>query len=384
MGRRRPALRAAVRLGVEVVQIDAAAGQGAPPEGVVERLPEPSEPQGPEAWRELAARLPAPERIAAVVGLTEAAVVPAARLREALGLPGLPVATALRCTDKLHMKQAVRNAGLPCADFVACEPSTRPDELAARLGLPVVLKPRASSGGRGVLVAQRPEELPDPLPVDHLAERLVRGTEMSVETLLAGGRLLFTNPTEYIVPRQANLVPALLEPVTRERVLALNEAALAALGVNRGMTHLELYLTPQGVVFGELAARPPGGHIMRLVELAYGFDPWLAWLRVQLGEQPELPARAPGCAAVWVLHPGPGRVRAVSGVEAARRLPGVERVHLRVGPGDRVGPRLGAGQEVGHVLVRGPDRQETARRLERAQARLRIQMEPEAATRQFG
>jgi biotin carboxylase len=304
----------------------------------------------------------------AIVALRERHVVPAARAREALGVPGLGLLAALRATDKAMMKDAARRAGVPCADFEPLMPGGSLRGVAHRLGLPLILKRREGSGGRGSLVLEDPERAPW-VPPNYLAERLVEGREMSVESVVAGGQILFTNATEYFVPRHANILPA---PFDVAAALDLNAHVIAALGITRGFTHCEILLTSRGPVFGEIAVRPPGGRIMRLLKRAYGFDPWEALLRVELGEVPTLNARAKRCAGAWVLHPGPGRVREVVGVEGARAVPGVTGVKVRVGPGDVIRPREGTGQDVGWIEADGPTRDDVARALQAANDRVRI------------
>ncbi len=372
VGRRRRAFAAAGDLGLEVVCV-----AGTPPgkrtPAVVDFLPCDLDDPGADLAA-VAARAAADRRIAAVFALTEGAVLPAARIRRRLGLAGDPPEVATRATDKLEMKRAVSRAGIPCARFVGAE-GTGPGELVERLGLPLVVKDRVGSGGRGARLVVRRDELTEPLAPGRLAESFVDGVEMSVESLVAQGRVAFSNPTEYLRVRWANVVPAALEPATLAAVLDLNARAVAAIGVRDAFTHMELFLTPDGPVFGELAARPPGGYITDLIELAYGFDPWRAWLRLGLGEKPAAfppPARSAGAL---LLHPGAGVVRRVAGVERARGAPGVERLKLRVEPGAAVAERLGVSQEVGHVLVTGRDRDQVAARLERAGRSLEFEME---------
>lgn len=313
--------------------------------------------------------------VAAVVALTERAVLPAARLRAALGVPGTPPAVALRCHDKVCMKEAVSAAGLPCTGWERLDAATDMAAVVARLGLPLVVKQIASSGSRGLVVAR---DLAAALraPRDgYLAERFLDGVEMSVESFVADGEVLFTNPTEYFVPRFANIAPAVVPPETLRAVLDLNRRAIAALGIERGLTHCEIYVTGAGPVFGELALRPPGGRLMRLLRRAYGFDPWRALLEVELGRRPELPREARQAAGVWMLHPGAGRVAAVEGVDAARAVPGVHRVVCRVGPGDVVPVREGTGQDIGFIEASGPTRDAVAETLRRAHALVRIGLE---------
>jgi biotin carboxylase len=332
LGRRAGAMRAARRLGLEVSL----------------------EPSG--------------ARPDAIMALRERFVVPAARAREALGMPGLPLLAALRATDKAMMKDAARRAGIPCAAFEPLMPGGSLRGVAHRLGLPLVLKRREGSGGRGSFVLEDPERAPW-VPPNYIAERPVEGREMSVESIVADGRILFANATEYFVPSFANILPA---PFDATEALELNARVIAALGITRGFTHCEIYLTARGPVFGEIAVRPPGGRIMRLLERAYGFDPWEALLRVELEEAPALPARAKGYAGAWVLHPGAGRVREVSGVEEALAVPGVTGARVRVRPGDVIRPREGTGQDVGWIEAHGATRDDVARALEAAHKAVRI------------
>ena len=376
-----------VAVGLRRGAVEAAARMGLPLVAVVDKRPGPrtearladvlhvdfEAPGAGRPWGEVTGRL-ATLAPAAVVALTERAVLPAAQIRAALGLPGLSPEAARRCADKRAMKRAARAAGLRCADVVEAEEGLGADALVERLGLPLVLKAAVGSGGRGTRVVQDRADVPDRLPPGWMAESFVDGVEMSVETICADDRPLLVNPTRYLVPAWASLVPAPLGG-QHQAVVAHAEAARRALGVTSGITHLELFLTADGPVFGELAARPPGGHLMRLMALAYGVDPWEALLRVALGERPPLPDRAERTAAVQIVHPGPGTVHAVDGLGRARALAGVEEVSVRVRPGEVLAPRAGTGQEAGHVIVTGATAAHAEARLAAAVAELRLAVE---------
>ena len=377
-------MRPVVAVGLRPGALDAADRLGRPVAAAVEAPPGPVRASRlarvtveafdapPARWARVADALRGLDP-AAVVALTERSVVPAAHLRAALGLPGLSVEAARNCSDKRAMKRAVRDAGLPCARFVGAEDGLSGAEIVDRLGLPLVLKTAVGSGGRGTVVVREPGAMPARLEAGWMAEAFVDGVEMSVEALVAGGEVVFVNPTQYLEPAWASLVPAQLERGTLEAVRGLEAAARAALGVADGITHLELFLTPDGPVFSEMAARPPGGHLMPLMALAYGADPWEALLRAALGEPAAFPAPE-RAAAVRILHPWPGVVRAVEGLDAARSLPGVEAVSVRVRPGDVLGAREGTGQEAGHILVVGDTAGDAEARLEAAAAAVRIEV----------
>ena len=319
---------------------------------------------------------------AAVVALAERTVVAAARLRAELGLPGNDRETALACADKRRMKEVASAAGIPTARWVEVRAGTRPDGLVDTLGLPIVLKPRRDSGGRGQSVVRRAEDLAPALAgldasgPGHLAESFVEGVESSVECFVEGGRVAFANTTEYLVPRHANILPSDPGPAARAEVVDLTERVIEALGVERGITNTEVFRTAAGPVLGEIAIRPPGGRLMALIKRAWGFDPWEALLRIELGERFEFPAEPKRVAGVHILHPGVGRITAIEGVEAARAVPNVRRVKLKVAVGDVVTERVGSGQDIGSIQAEAGTRDGVAEALTRASAALRVELGP--------
>lgn len=379
LGRRRGALAAAERLGAEAFVLDDArppsrAGDRAKPRGpgtAEVSFDDPSSClRGARAL--LGARPPD-----AVIALVERAVVPAAALRMAYGVRGATPDRALLWRDKLAMKARIREAGLPHAQLRTIERGASAARLIEVLGLPMVLKPRSASGGRGTVIAQREPEVRAALREGWLAERFIDGVELSVESFVQAGAVAFENVTEYLVPGWANVVPAALPPDVDRAVRRLNRAAIEALEVSDGLTHLEAFVVSAeaaepGVIFGELACRPPGGSLMELMQRAYGFDPWASHLAVELGRPLELPTDATRSAGVYFLHPGAGRVARVEGLDEARAVPGVVSVECRVEPGDLVSEREGVGQHVGRVLAETATRDATARALTTAHARVAI------------
>lgn len=374
LGARRGALAAAARLGLAAWVVADALPPGSSP---VRGLARPQAPDAEavfETGRALLGRTrPA---IGAVVALTEAAVVPAARLREAFGIGGHSTEVALRCTDKRRMKTVAASAGIPITPWRALDGSSSGEALVEELGLPLVLKLARSSGSRGQVVARDLDSVRAALPQAELAERFVDAREMSVELLVDDGQTVFTNPTEYLVPLHASIVAAPPEPTTWCAAQELVQRVSRAFGLQRGVAHLELYLTPSGPLFGELAVRPPGGRLMPMLRRAYHFDPWEALLELELGRAvaPFPPARR--CVGAWMLHPGAGRVRRIEGQEAALAVPGIRRVVVRVAPGERIATRLGSGQDIGYIEAEGEDRDAVARSLIAAHAALRVELEP--------
>jgi biotin carboxylase len=370
VGRRQGALAAAASLGAEIFVID-----GAPVSPALARRVRGFAQVDLEDFDAVVAaarRLTA--HPSAVVALVERAVLPAAAIRDALGLGGAGAHRAILWRDKISMKERARAAGIPCARARAIDATTDAPSLIAELGLPLVIKPRAASGGRGNVVARTERDVARAMTPGLMAESFVQGIELSVESIVQNGHIVFENVTEYLRPGWANIVPSRLDQHTEHRVLALNHAAIDALEIDDGITHLEAFVTPDTITFGELACRPPGGSLMELIETAYGFDPWRAQLELELGRPVAPPRRATSSAGVWFLHPGEGRVVSVRGIEEARAVPGVTRVDCSVEPGQLVERRLGVGQHKGQIFVQTSARDHTAHVLETARALIHFEV----------
>ena len=134
-------------------------------------------------------------------------------LLEILGLPytGSGVAACVRCMDKVLAKHELRAAGFPTPDWVAFN-STAFGELGAadviedieaRLGFPLVVKPAAQGSSLGVKLVSSPDEVPAALIAAFsyddrvLIERFVRGRELAV-SIIDGEPL----PTVEVQPKE--------------------------------------------------------------------------------------------------------------------------------------------------------------------------------------
>ncbi len=290
------------------------------------------------------------QRFTHVIAGTEASVLPATVARRQVGARLANAATGTRCRDKLHMKQHLAGFGIPMTRFLEDSPSQDPKQVFAELGAPVVRKYRKSSGGRGLTLLERPQ---DYLPGDHgdcILERYINAPEASVESFINNGAIQFANITSYHSKGYCNFVPAVLDKALSDTLLAMNERVISALGIVWGMTHLEVYLTENGPLFGEVALRPPGGYIMNAISHAWDFNPWAAFVAMELGEAFNFPEHASQFAASEVLYPGAGVVSAVRGKSRVLDEQGVREFRLKVKVGELLPARTGFGHDTGYVV----------------------------------
>lgn len=290
------------------------------------------------------------EQFTHVIAGTESAVMPAAVARRQLGARLTSAAIGTRCRDKLLMKEHLGGFGIPMTRYRADAAALDPVQVFAELGAPVVRKFRKSSGGRGLQLLLGPEDFVPGKQGVSILERYVDAPEASVESFVNHGKILFTNLTDYHVKGHANFVPALFSEAVSKTLLELNERVISALGIAWGMTHMEVYLTDNGPLFGEIALRPPGGYIMNALSHAWDFNPWAAFLAMELDEDFDFPLKPSAFAASEVLHPGAGRVVAVKGKAHVLEQQGIREFRVKVQSGQVLSARSTLGQDTGYVV----------------------------------
>ncbi|HEY8378302.1 MAG TPA: ATP-grasp domain-containing protein [Nannocystis sp.] len=279
---------------------------------------------------------PEARRIDKVECLWEPGVLLAARLREALGTGGLTVAQALPFRDKERMKQVLDRAGLRTPRHVRCASIAACWEAAERIGYPLIIKPIAGAGSADTYRVESSDELRAVLPrLRHVpevsVEEFVDGSEFTFDTVCIEGKIAYYNIAWY---RPRPLVARSNEWVSPQ-VIALrhvDQPALAggvklghdvirALGFRSGFTHMEWYLKDDGeVVFGEIAARPPGAHQVDQMNYACDFDVFREWGRaVAWGRFDADIVRKYNVSTIYKRARGQGRIRRIDGLDRILR-----------------------------------------------------------------
>jgi formate-dependent phosphoribosylglycinamide formyltransferase (GAR transformylase) len=271
--------------------------------------------------RELARQV----RIDRVECLWEPYMILAARLREELDLPGLTVAQTVPFRDKERMKQLLDAAGLHTPRHDAAETVAGVWAAAERLGFPLIVKPIAGAGSADTYRVDSVAELNAILPVlRHVpqvsVEEFVDAEEYTYDTICAGGRVLFENICWYHPRPLLTKLHEWISPITvalRELDApelqggrALGAAVLKVLGFRDGFTHMEWYRKADGkVVFGEIAARPPGGRMVDIMNYATDADLFSAWADAVIHGRISQPIeRRYNAASVFKRAKGAGRI----------------------------------------------------------------------------
>lgn len=268
--------------------------------------------------------------------LWEVGVELAAALREGLGLPGQRAVDARAFRDKSLMKERLVAAGLrvPRHARVCGEAEIR--AAAERIGFPLIVKPIDGAGTRDTFRVDDPAALDAILPrVAHVpamsVEEFITGEEFTYDTISIDGVPAFDSIAQYHPPPLISRSTETVSPgqiVLRDpHIPQLADAVrfgrdvLKAMGMGTGFTHMEWYRTTSGeIVFGEIAARAPGGRLVDQMNYANDFDAYREWARVVCGQGFAGPAhRRFHVACVFKRAVGQGRITAVHGLDEVRR-----------------------------------------------------------------
>jgi biotin carboxylase len=276
-----------------------------------------------------------------IIGILEPLMVQMAQAREKFGVKGTSAKTAELFRDKATMKDALRAAGLPVAKHKLVTSEADARAFAAEVGFPMVLKPPAGMGAKATFRVTSEENLLDAVrgmrvnassPV--LAEEFLRGREFSMETVTIGGKPKVHSISHYMPSclevlenpwiQWVCMLPRELDEPVYEKARKMGFAAIEALGLDDGMTHMEWFERPDGTLaIGEIAQRPPGANISRMTGLVHGIDPYRAWARAVVDGELDAPWErkfAVGCA--FLRGMGQGRIAGVTGVHEANEAVG--------------------------------------------------------------
>jgi hypothetical protein len=325
-----------------------------------------------------------------LLGTLEELQVPLGEVRDALGIEGMGAEAGRNFRDKARMKDVLRTHGLPCARHALAH---SPDEAAAfvsEVGWPVIVKPRAGSGSRGTYRLSGPDDLAGclrsmpPSPARPLVfEEFVVGEEHSFDSITLAGRPVWYSINDYLpgaleVVREpwiqwCVLLPREVDDPRYDGIRRVAAGALAALGMDTGMSHMEWFRRPDGsVAISEVGARPPGARFMHLISWAHDFDLFRAWADVVVDGRFTPRPRPYAAGAAYLRGQGTGRVARVRGLEVLAEL-GPIVVEKRIPrPGQ---PTSGTYEGEGFIIVRHPDTAVVRDALQRIVSSVRVDLE---------
>lgn len=275
------------------------------------------------------------DRVEATV---EAHILSTARVREALDIPGTSYRTAFLCRDKPAMKEALRAAGVPCAASGGASTVDEVLEFVARVGYPIILKPRDGAGASGAARVDREGEIEPALRAlgawgtgrSVAVEEFLEGHEGFYDTLTQDGQVVhdfashyYPNVLEAMRTRWISPQIAVTNRIDRAEgyteLKALGQKVIDVLGIETSATHMEWFYGPRGLKFSEIGCRPPGVRTWDLYNVGNDMDLYREWARLICGLRPaQRPSRRFATGLIALRPDRDGRIAGYSGVDAVR------------------------------------------------------------------
>lgn len=268
----------------------------------------------------------------------EAHIMSTARIRETLGIPGTSVRTAWLCRDKPAMKEALRAAGIPCAQSTGADSAAAVRDFAAQVGYPLILKPPAGAGASGTIKvddAQGLEAAIQATQVDRGApvavEEFIEGHEAFYDTISIDGHVVHDFVSHYF--------PGVLEAMRTRwispqfictnridsgehygEVREMGRRVIEALGIGTSATHMEWFFGSKGLKFSEIGCRPPGVRAWDLYARANDLDIYSEWAMAVVHGRPAQRCSRRFSAGIIALRPSQdGTISGYSGLEEIQR-----------------------------------------------------------------
>ena len=344
-----------------------------------------------------------------VIAVGDQPVTIAAQVHEAFRLPGNPPASALASRNKLESRKMLEAGGLLVPVFRPVSITEDPAEISLRVRYPVVLKPLAMSGSRGVIRANNACEFVsafnrlralfeqpdiraerDEAHSTLLIESFIPGREYAVEGVLTNGRLqplaIFDKPDPLEGPffeETIYLAPSREPEHVQSQIVSTVAAGASAMGLRHGPLHAECRVNEHGVYVLEIAARPIGGlcsKALRFVSLHGQVSLEEVLLRHTLGEDVSRFSRERAASGVMMIPiPRRGIYKGVEGESEARSVPDIIDVTITAKPDTKLTPLPEGKSYLGFIFAHAPTPLGVEQALRAAHAKLRFIIDREIA-----
>ena len=313
-----------------------------------------------------------------------------AKASEKLHLHSICYETAVKATDKFEMIKAFKEYGVSSPWYFDVDSFEDLKALDGKVSFPCIIKPTDNAGSHGVVKVQDFEELLANYEYSHscsrhgkvIVEEYLDGPEVSVEVMVVNGEVHIIQITDKITTGAPHFVemghtqPSRLPNETQRQIREVATAACESLGLDKGPAHVEMKVTQRGSVMIELGARMGGDNITtHLVPLSTGIDMVGSTIKVALGEEPDIIPTLNCGSAIRYFEVPFGTIKAIEGVDAAKRIPGVKQITFTKEVGEESTPIHCSNDRIGFVIAQGATAEEAAEVCEEAMKAVRIEIQ---------
>ena len=298
----------------------------------------------------------------AVVSLSERAAPLGAYLRNYLGIDGPSFDTIMNCTNKYTMKRRFSANGLPTPRFAMAYSPKGVATIAQEFKSPIIVKPIIGAGTDATKVFKEITDLNQKEAQNYfhklsypkttsekqfpvVVEEFINvNEELHCDGFVENGKVVFARVSKYLRPVLeysddvfGSYTLGQADPLSKE-ILKMHEIAVQSVGIQNGVTHFEVFNSDKGLIAGEIACRPGGGGIRKMLQLQSGFDSWEAHLQSSLCEKYTWENTAnPEKQVMQLMLPSRrGKISSISTYDDFKSVPGLLEGDINLKTGDVV------------------------------------------------
>jgi len=314
------------------------------------------------------------KKIDGVITVGTDASLTVAAVQHALDLPGNRIDVAEATTNKIKMRQRLKEHNIPQPEFFSCWSYDDLLEASRKLGFPFVIKPADNMGARGVMKIEKHEVIrfayeraKNASPRGEIiAESFMDGPELSIDALIWKDKIYITGVADRIIEfppyfvETGHIMPTNLPDSQIEDALIVFKNAVKALGIEIGAAKGDIKVTPEGAKVGEIASRLSGGFMSAYTyPYSTGVNLIKAAINIALGNPPgNLKEKYHKVSVERAIIPGSGVVKRIEGVEEALSIRGVKNVFITCNVGDTVHIPTSNVEKCGNVIAVADTREE--------------------------
>lgn len=301
----------------------------------------------------------------------EPVVEVAGYLRERFNLPGMNYSEALKVRNKHIMKKTAVENGIATAQFSLVKSLKELYAFIKETGYPIVIKPvsgyatnytfKISSFGNFfnvnvIKMLCRHKEF--------LAEKFIDGHEYHCNSIIVNGKIVFSsvgknlyNNMETVLdskPKGSIAFPAYCDNDRPIRdIKSFNERLVNCYGIREGISHAEVFVDSQGVVYlGEIAARIGGPPIGDCIKNTSGVDINKAYIDAPIDNfNTESINERPIFTGYLTFPSKAGELVTISNENDFSHLDGIKEIKFLNKPGDRLMRQKNTAVRTGYIII---------------------------------
>ncbi len=319
---------------------------------------------------------------------TDVAVITIGKVCDELGLSGLSFEAAQIASDKIRMKEKYEEYGVRTARFRKLSFEEDMHERTKGLNFPLIFKAVDTSGSRGIVRVDFPEEFEAARETvragtrsDHyIIEEFIEGEEFGAQAFICGGKLQFILPHgDYVFHGDTGVPIGHYAPYDmKPEVIADAEEQLAKAAAAMGLDHCAInadFILKDGKTYVlELGGRSGATCLAELVSIYYGYDYYEKLIRAALGERVDFPQeRAVPNASMLLRSDRDGIIRSIINENGPDE--NIYEIQFDYGVGDKVHKFRVGPHRIGHVVTKGATLDAAVKTLHEALGRIRIEVE---------